>query len=54
MHQFDRRQRHVSRQQRGLEITIEFPVAASAQTPRPTMTIATAFAEMDAAAVGRI
>lgn len=36
------------------EITLEFPVAQSAQTPRPTMTIATAFAEMDAAAVGRI
>lgn len=36
------------------EITIEFPVSQSAQSPRPTMTIATAFAEMDAAAVGRL
>lgn len=31
------------------EITLEFPVAQSAQTPRPSMTIATGFAEIDAA-----
>jgi hypothetical protein len=36
------------------EITLEFPVAQSAQSPRPTMTIATAFAELDPVSIGRI
>ncbi len=36
------------------EITLEFPVAQSAQSPRPSMTVVTGFAEIDAARLGAL